>query len=200
MKRLTGCAVAITLAVTQIGGCANMPQMSQSEQGAGLGAIVGGVLGAAVSRNKAQGAVLGAILGAVAGGLIGNYMDQQNATRAQAAQKYRYDQKVDKLELEGSSVSPRAVSPGGSISAAVQYTTLQPHGASQVRITERRTLVAGNESYDLGKREVTRPQGTHTSTAKVNLPSDLPKGSYRLITTISDGKITRSATSPFSVT
>jgi surface antigen len=188
--------LAISIAAAQIGGCANM---SQTEQSATIGALTGGVLGAAVSRNKGQGALIGAALGAVAGGLIGNYMDRQNATRAQAATKYHYDQKTEKLEVESAMVTPRRVAPGGSVDASVQYTTLQPNGAEQVRMTERRTLLAGDESYDLGKREVVRTQGTHTSTAKVNLPRDLPSGNYTLVTTISDGRNTRSAKSQFVV-
>jgi len=196
MNKPIASALAILIAATHIQGCTNM---SQTEQGAAIGAITGGVLGAAVSKNKGQGALIGVALGAIAGGLIGNYMDKQNATRAEAAKKYNYDQRGDKLEVESTTVAPQTVSPGGSVNASVQYTALQPNDAQEIRLTETRTLVAGKETYDLGKREVMRPQGTHTSTAKLNLPKDLPKGSYTLVTTITDGKNTKTAKSQFMV-
>lgn len=196
MKKITASVLTVCIATSQIGGCANM---SQTEQGAAIGAAAGGVLGAAVSKNKGQGALIGGVLGALAGGLIGNYLDKQNATRAEAAKKYNYDQRADRLEVDGATVAPQTVSPGESVNASVQYTTLQQNEAQKVRLTETRTLVAGKETYDLGKREVVRPQGTHTSTAKLNLPKDLPKGNYTLITTISDGKNTKNARSQFSI-
>jgi len=196
MKKPITSALAVLIAITQIQGCTNM---SQTEQGAAIGAVAGGVLGAAVGKNKGQGALIGVALGAIAGGLIGNYMDKQNATRAEAAKKYNYDQRVDRLEVESATVAPQNVSPGGNVNASVQYTTLQPNGSQEVRITETRTLVAGKETYDLGRREVVRAQGTHTSTAKLNLPKDLPKGGYTLVTTITDGKNTKTAKSQFSV-
>lgn len=187
---------SIVVVVSQLQGCANL---SQTEQGAGIGAVAGGALGAAVSKNKGQGFLVGAALGAVAGGLIGNYMDKQNASRAEAAKRYQYDQRESKLEVESAAITPPNVPAGGNMNAAVQYTTLQPNNQQEVRITETRTLLAGKETYDLGKREVTKTQGTHTSTAKLSLPSDLPKGAYTLVTTISDGKNVRTAKSTFMV-
>jgi surface antigen len=196
MKKISPCLLAVCLAAAHIGGCANM---TQTEQGAAIGAAAGGVLGAVASKNRGQGALVGAALGAVAGGLIGNYLDKQNASRAEAARKYNYDQRVERLEIESATVAPQTVSPGGNVNASVQYTTLQQNEAQEVRLTETRTLVAGKETYDLGRREVVRAQGTHTSTAKLNLPQDLPRGSYTLVTTISDGRNTRTARSHFSV-
>ncbi|MBK6358124.1 MAG: glycine zipper 2TM domain-containing protein [Betaproteobacteria bacterium] len=196
MKKSITTALAVLIAIAQIQGCANM---SQTEQGAAIGGVTGGVLGAAVSKNKGQGALIGVALGAIAGGLIGNFLDKQNATRAEAAKKYNYDQRVDRLEVESATVAPQTVSPGGSVNASVQYTTLQTNNAQEVKLTETRTLVAGQETYDLGRREVVRAQGTHTSTAKLNLPTDLPKGRYTLVTTIFDGKNTKTAKCHFMV-
>lgn len=196
MKKPITIMLTVLIAITQIQGCANL---SQTEQGAAIGGVTGGVLGAAVSKNKGQGALIGVALGAIAGGLIGNYLDKQNATRSEAAKKYNYDQRIDRLEVESATVAPQIVSPGGSVNASVQYTTLQTNQAQEVKLTETRTLVAGKETYDLGRRVVVRSQGTHTSTAKLNLPTDLPKGHYTLVTTITDGKNTKTAKSHFVV-
>lgn len=196
MKKTITSILVVSITGLHLGGCANM---SQTEQGAGIGAVAGGALGAAVSKNKGQGALIGAALGALAGAAIGNYMDNQNATRTQAAKKYSYDARSDKLEVERTTVAPQTVSRGGTIDATVQYTVLSPSTTEQVKLTETRTLISGQDSVDLGRREVVRPQGTHTSTAKVSVPKDLPKGSYTLVTTISDGKNTKTARSQFAV-
>ena len=196
MKRTLAVILAVSIAGGQIAGCANM---SKTQQGAGVGAAAGGAIGAAVAKNSWAGLAIGAAIGALAGGLIGNYMDKQDATRAEAAKKYNYDQKTDKLEVESATVAPQTVTPGGTIDSTVQYTTLAPSNAQQVKLTEARALVSGSESVDLGRREVSRAQGTYTSTAKVTVPKDLPKGNYTLVTTISDGKNTKTAKSQFAV-
>jgi surface antigen len=196
MKETIASLLLVSITSMPLGGCANM---SQTEQGAGIGAIAGGVLGAAVSKNKGEGALIGAALGALAGAAIGNYIDKQNATRAQAAKKYHYEAVGDKLEVESATVAPQTVARGGTVDTTVQYTVLSPNSSEQVRLTETRTLVSGQDSVDLGRREVVRPQGTHTSTAKVSVPKDLPKGNYTLVTTISDGKNTKTVRSHFAV-
>jgi hypothetical protein len=196
MTKTIASILVVSITGMQLAGCANM---SQTQQGAGIGAVAGGVLGAAVSKNKGQGALIGAALGALAGAAIGNYMDKQSATRAQAANKYSYDARSDKLEVEGATVAPQTVSRGGTVDATVQYTALSPNTAEQVKLTETRTLVNGQDSVDLGRREIVRPQGTHTSTAKVSVPKDMPRGNYTLVTTISDGKNTKTAKNQFAV-
>ena len=196
MRKLLASALAVSIAGTQLGGCENM-NMGTTGQGAALGALAGGAFGAVVgNRNNAA---LGAVLGAVAGAIIANYIDSQNATRAEAARKYSYDSRSDKLEVESVTLAPQAVSPGGTVDSTVRYTTLAPSTSQQVRLTETRALISGQEAVDLGRREVVRPQGTHTSTAKVKVPKDLPRGSYTLVTTISDGKNTKTAKSAFQV-
>ena len=196
MKKLLASALVVSIAGTQLGGCENM-NMGTTGQGAALGALAGGALGAVVgNRNNAA---LGAVLGAVAGAIVANYIDRQNATRAEAARKYSYDSRSDKLEVESATLAPQAVSPGGTVDSSVRYTTLAPSTSQQVRLTETRALISGQESVDLGRREVVRQQGTHTSTAKVKVPKDLPRGSYTLVTTISDGRNTKTAKSAFQV-
>jgi hypothetical protein len=190
-RNVVATLLAAALAATSLTACANT---GSTGTGAALGALGGAALGAVVSKeNRAVGALAGAAVGALAGGLIGNYMDRQKASRAEAAKKYGYDARSEKLEVEKSAVTPPTVAPGQSFEAMVEYTALSPNAAQEIKLTETRTLVMGQESIDLGRREVVRPQGTHTSSAKVTVPGDLPKGSYTLVTTISDGKTTRNA-------
>jgi hypothetical protein len=194
MKQVVARILVISLAGTQLGGCA---EMGTTGQGAAIGAVAGGLLGAAVGKRK--GAAVGALLGAAAGAIIANYMDQQNATREEAARKYSYDAATEKLEIDGSSLAPQRAGRGTTVESAVQYTALAPSNGQQIRVTEVRTLVGNRETVDLGKREVMRPQGTHTSTMKFTLPRDIARGEYVLVTTVSDGRNTRSARTPFTV-
>ncbi|MBL0354212.1 MAG: YMGG-like glycine zipper-containing protein [Candidatus Dechloromonas phosphoritropha] len=198
MKKVIASILVVSITTMQLGGCANTGA-TQTQQGAAIGAVSGAALGAAVSKNKGKGALIGALIGLLVGAAIGNYRDQQDATRAEAAMKYRYDDRGNKLVVESAAVAPQAVSRGGTFESTVQYTTLSPNIEEQVKLTEVRTLVSAQETIDLGRREVVRPQGTHTSTAKVSLPKDLPKGNYTLVTTISDGKNTKTAKTPFAV-
>ena len=194
MKKILASVLVVSIAGAQLGGCADM---GTTGQGATVGAVAGGLLGTITGDRR--NAALGAVIGAAAGAVIGNYIDKQNATRVDAAKKYSYDARSDRLEVESSTLLPQTVSAGGTVDTTVQYTALAPDTSQQVKLTETRTMVSGKESVDLGRREVVRPQGTHTSTAKVNLPKDLPKGNYTLVTTISDGKNTKSARNAFTV-
>ena len=198
MKKVIASILVVSITTMQLGGCANTGA-TQTQQGAAIGAVGAAAPGAAVSKNKGKGALIGALIGLLVGAAIGNYRDQQDATRAEAAMKYRYDDRGNKLVVESAAVAPQAVSRGGTFESTVQYTTLSPNIEEQVKLTEVRTLVSAQETIDLGRREVVRPQGTHTSTAKVSLPKDLPKGNYTLVTTISDGKNTKTAKTPFAV-
>ncbi len=198
MKKVIASVLVVSIVVTQLGGCASTGA-TQTQQGAAIGAVGGAALGAAVSKNRGKGALIGAVIGLLIGAAIGNYRDQQDATRAEAARRYNYDDRGNKLIVEAASVAPQAVARGGSFDSTVQYTTLSPNNADQVKLTEVRTLVGDQETMDLGRREVVRPQGTHTSTAKVSLPKDLPKGNYTLVTTISDGNDTKTAKTPFAI-
>jgi hypothetical protein len=197
MKKTLASALAISIAATQTSGCENMNISPTLMQGAAIGAVSGGALGATMGNKKD--AAIGAVLGAAAGALIANYLDHQAATRAQAAQKYHYNDRTNKLEVENTTVTPQSVTPGGTVDSSVRYTTLAPTPSQSVAVTETRSLISGQESVDLGKRQVMRPQGTHMSTAKIKVPKDFPKGNYILSTTISDGKDTKTAQSPFQV-
>lgn len=195
MKSTLASVLIISTAVTQIGGCENMS--ANTGKGAAIGAVAGGTLGALLgNRNDAAS---GALLGAVAGAAIANYLDKQNATRAEAAKRYDYDARDERLEVESATLAPQSVIPGGTIDSAVQYTTLVPSSSKQVALTETRSLIGKQESVDLGRRDVVRPQGTHTSVAKILVPKDLPKGKYILATTISNGRISKTAQSAFQV-
>lgn len=194
-------ALIVLMVGTQTVGCATMSSPSAERGGllgAGSGAAIGAIAGQLIGGNT-KATLIGAAIGAVVGGIVGSYVDQQTATRAEASKKYQYDGKATQLEMENATATPDRVAPGSTLNSSVKYTTLFPEKEQQVAITERRVLVGEQESFDLSERKVKQGAGTHISTFKANLPKDLPKGNYTLVTTISDGKNTKTSKTPFAV-
>lgn len=87
--QITLSALIAALALT---GCANMPEMSNTQRGtatgAGVGALAGAVIGAATGggggRRTAAGAALGGLAGAAAGNIWSNRMENQKRAMEQA--------------------------------------------------------------------------------------------------------------------
>ena len=194
MKKLIILSVILSFLGLQIIGCASM---SETGKGAAMGAAAGGILGAILGDTK--GAIFGAFAGAIVGAVIGNYYDKQIASRAETAKKYEYTAKGDKLEIDKVTINPYEITQGSAAEATVLYSILKPDADKDVHITETRTLVDGEETMELAKREVLRPQGSHLSTIKFTMPQDIKKGDYILVTSVSDGKQTKTAKSAMRV-
>ena len=198
MHRWTSVAAACAV-LLQLPGCATQPNApnSRTSQGALVGALLGGLLGAAAGGDS-KSALAGALAGAAVGAVIGNYQDRQIASRAEAAQRYALANQP-KLEVESNVNNPNRVAAGAPVESQVGYTVLMPANAQDVKVTESRVLVRGQDQFPLSKREVVRPQGSHVSTLKFTLPKDLPAGDYALVTTIASGSLSRSVQSPLRV-
>lgn len=126
MKKVIASILVVSITTMQLGGCANTGA-TQTQQGAAIGAVSGAALGAAVSKNKGKGALIGALIGLLVGAAIGNYRDQQDATRAEAAMKYRYDDRGNKLVVESAAVAPQAVSRGERLSLIAIHNAVSEH-------------------------------------------------------------------------
>lgn len=96
------------------------------------------------------------------------------------------------LFIEDSDVINHIVEIGSKVKANVRYTVLSPIENQQTKITEKRFLINRNTVIEMAQREVLRTQGTHISTIKFTISEDMPKGYYVLLTTISDGKLSKS--------
>lgn len=187
MKKTLAIFVIVSFFSFQLFGCATM---TNTQKGTAAGAVTGGILGAVLGNRR--GAIIGSLAGAVVGAVIGSYYDKQLASRAEAAERYKYKDREQKLEIENSSVVPKNVVPSSAVRSYVQYTILAPNQAQRIKITETRILVSKNERLVLAKRDVLRAQGTHISTIKFTMPRDIAKGDYALITIVSDRKRTKS--------
>ncbi|GGD51376.1 OmpA family protein [Lacimicrobium alkaliphilum] len=67
--------IALTISALFLGGCAS--NSTNTQKGAGIGAVAGALLGKATGDNAKSRYVWGAAVGALAGAAIGNYMDKQ---------------------------------------------------------------------------------------------------------------------------
>jgi outer membrane protein OmpA-like peptidoglycan-associated protein len=67
--------IAVALSTFILSGCAS--NFSNTQKGAGIGAVIGALAGKGTGDNDKKRYVWGAALGALAGGAIGNYMDKQ---------------------------------------------------------------------------------------------------------------------------
>jgi outer membrane protein OmpA-like peptidoglycan-associated protein len=67
--------IAVALSTFVLSGCAS--NVSNTQKGAGIGAVIGALVGKGTGDNDKKRYVWGAALGALAGGAIGSYMDKQ---------------------------------------------------------------------------------------------------------------------------
>jgi uncharacterized protein YcfJ len=200
MKKTIAAIAIATFLGLQLPGCAQTREMSETEKGAWTGAIIGGAIGGVLSNNKGKGVVIGAATGAILGGIVGHYRDKQTASRDEAIKRRGGSQAPgDVIEVEGGSVDPGSVTAGATVESSVHYTTLAPTEGQQIKVRETRTLEGSNGAVQLTDREVTRAQGSYTSSIKLTIPQDLPKGDYAVVTTVFDGKQTKSIRNPLHI-
>ncbi|MEW6586346.1 MAG: hypothetical protein AB1442_12145 [Nitrospirota bacterium] len=103
------------------------------------------------------------------------------------------------LLVDDSAVTPLIAETGSKIEANVRYTVLGPEPLKTMRITETRILANSIKSVEIAKREISRDQGTHSSTIKFTISEDMPTGYCILYTSISNGEYTKTAKSEIIV-
>jgi hypothetical protein len=165
---------SFALLVAQLGGCASMSQMGHD-----FGEWIDGL--------KQM--------------VVGPSTETSSATRDEAVKHHPYAAaQGQRLEVESASNTPTSVAPGGVLESLVTYTVIAPGAMETILLTATRTVIVDGEAIPLGKpRQWKSPQGTRTTSVKLTIPENMPKGDYKLITTISDGRVTRTAKTTFSV-
>lgn len=198
MEKIIFLLIVFSLIGFHLNGCTMTHVKFDPEEEHALYMVGGGSLGVLIVGNLC-GFIVGSFIADVGALTFIEYEDQQVGSRNNALKKYVLKDKRAKLFIEESSVVIKHVGNGSKVEAHIQYTLLAPPDIEEIDITEKRILSFANKSLELDTREVIRKQGTYISTMKFKLPKDIPKGSYTLFTTISDGRYAKTAKSIMNV-
>jgi hypothetical protein len=104
----------------------------------------------------------------------------------------------NEIILEKPALSPSAVSPGGTLRQELKY-FVSAEKTGKLKVLEVITISGKDLKMELSRKESERVRGDQISTFQFKVPKGLPPGEYRLITTISVGKMSRNATGSFRV-
>ncbi|OGP69042.1 MAG: hypothetical protein A2170_06165 [Deltaproteobacteria bacterium RBG_13_53_10] len=177
-------SVALLVSLVFFSGCASTSEHKGAAVGAGAGAAAGAIAGA-LSGHGATGAIVGGLIGALVGGAIGHYAYDKPKEREQTAKVYNYNPSQGPvLTIENAVVSPATASPGDLVDLKMTYAVLNPSKDAETKITEIREITHNGELVGKPEITVTRTDGTYNSTVPLRLPTNTPKGEYRVKTMI----------------
>ena len=186
-RKIISVAVILTF-LTGIFGCASVPEEHKgAATGAGIGAATGAIAGALLGSKgaKTEMAVVGGLLGALAGGAIGHYAYDQKRTKEETAQKYNYKPSEGTLiRIEDVSVSPSVAKPGDRVDMKMTYAVLGVAAGKELEISEIREIRYQGELYGKPEIQVSRNDGTYSSSIPLTLPKDAKKGKYSVTMTV----------------
>jgi surface antigen len=190
-----GLLIVVLVLMLGLSGCETMQENPKTAMGAGAGAAAGALLGGLIGRNT-TGVVVGGLLGGLAGGAIGQYLDRQDRTRAQAAAATGYDPaQGDLVRVEQVQVTPNPVSAGGTVNLLVTYSVLVPQSDRTVAVRETREVRHDGALVANPTTEFQRQGGTFTSAMPVTLPATARRGLYEVTTTVALGdRVSRGVT------
>lgn len=194
-------AVLLVVLLTTLGasGCATMQENPRTTVGAGAGAAGGALIGGLIGRNT-TGVVVGGLIGALAGGAIGQYMDRQDRTAAQARTDANYNPSQGTVvRVETVQADPATVPPRGTVNLVTTYTVLTPNATQNVPVQETREVRHNGVLVANPTTQFTRGNGTFTSALPVVLPSSAGRGTYEVMTTVMAGDRSSRGMTTFTV-
>jgi len=201
-RKIISVAVILTF-LTGIFGCASIPEEHKGvATGAGAGAATGAVAGALLGSkgSKTEMALLGGLLGALAGGAIGHYAYDQKRTKEETAQKYNYKPSEGTvLRIEDVSVVPSMAKPGDKVDMKMTYAVLGVAAGKELEISEIREIRYQGELYGKPEIQVTRDDGTYSSSIPLTLPNDAKKGKYTITMTVKGPSVSDSKEVSFQI-
>ncbi len=194
--------VVILAFMSGILGCTTFGEENKgAATGAGGGAIVGATAGALLGGRgaKTEMAIVGGLIGALAGGLIGHYAYDQKRTEAETAKAYNYNSSQGTvLRIESASVYPKTARAGEKVDIRMSYALLGA-GPSGTEVSEIREIRYNGQLFGKPQVNVTREDGTYSSTIPITLPSDAEKGKYSVIMTVHAANVSDSKEAVFYV-
>ncbi len=141
--------------------------------------------------------VTGALIGALLGGVVGQFAYDQQRTREQTAQTYKYQPSQGPvLTIENVYVSPPTVRPGDVVDLKMTYAVLHPSPNVMTRIREIREISFRGELAGRPEVNVEQSDGTYTTTVPLRLPATAVRGTYRVKSMVEspNGRDTRETT------
>jgi hypothetical protein len=195
MKRWIAAGMACCLFLS-MAGCQTYGEGAGA--GAAVGAIAGGIIGHQSGR-ALEGAAIGAALGGLVGLIAHDIKVQRAKSREQTVEKYNYTPSAGEvLSLEENFVTPEVTTPGGKITASLQYALIGATNGTQV--TETRRLLRGEKVIaDLSSKKFSREDGTWLTTQEFTLPSNLKPGEYSLVQRVETSQSSIFGTATFVV-
>lgn len=168
--------------------CASIPEgHSGAAKGAGIGAATGAVAGVLIGDDT-KAAVWGGLLGALVGGAIGHYYFDQKRNKADTEQAYNYKSSYGTvLTIENVSSNPVNIRAGETVELNMTYAIINPTPDVQSSITETRKITHNGVLVGSPEVQVTRDDGTYTSTIPLRLPETAEKGTYVVTSTVKTG-------------
>lgn len=124
---------------------------------------------------------------------------QISPQRDEAVRVYGYDGVRDMVFVETPTIMPPIVARGARLNRQLRFAVLSPDTTKRFRVTEVVTLSGGSISIELSRKETVRSQAIHISSLDFVIPRDLPRGDYKLITTIIAGKERKTVSGSFKV-
>jgi surface antigen len=200
-RKIVSIVVMLTF-IAGIMGCTTFGEEHKgAATGAGAGAVVGATAGALLGSKgaKTEMAIIGGLLGALAGGLIGHYAYDQKRTESETAKAYHYNSSQGAmLRIESASVEPKTVNAGETVEIKMTYALLGA-GSSGISLSEVREIRYNGELFAKPQVNVTRENGTYSSTIPITLPADAKKGKYSVIMTVQAANVSDSKEATFYV-
>jgi len=191
--------VLVLFLMSLLSGCETMNENRGATTGAGVGAATGAVAGAVLGKDT-QSIVLGALAGALVGGTIGHYAYDQKKSREETQQTYNYKPDYGTvLTLEEVSSVPRNVYPGQTVELKMTYAILNPYPNVQTNITESRVITHNGIIVGRPEVQVSRADGTYTSSIPLYLPTNARRGTYVVTSEIQGDNVKDSREFTFTV-
>ncbi len=125
--------------------------------------------------------------------------EKQIDPRGEAIRACHYRGLKDEIFFGKPKISPPVARPGDRVTLELPFAVLAPSKKTVFSVVEVVTLSGEDVRIELSKRESERHQGAHISALQFVIPKDLPRGEYRLTTTINANDATKSQIGRFSV-
>lgn len=194
MGRKAAALILVPLVLWTLSGCATNGHYDPARSaGAGAlgGAAVGSALGAIIGSATGSagtgawvGAATGAIVGGVGGYLYAQHKESQLRDAQAAAQSYSYSPaRGNIVSIENSELKPTRIKAGDTLNLSTTYTLLSPSGQQNVTII-REVQAGGRRVLNPSQINLTKPNGTYVDQINLNIPKDMPKGNYNVVTKV----------------